>query len=120
MRALSLLLVGWRSQPSAMGFVVGLSLGARDTTPNWDCHDSPDTGRLLSRQHRTLTEVVWDGYSARMYARRLRRGQLGFSSAVEGSRNPMMIYSRGGWPDQHKRGGGSRSGQSRAPVPYRW
>ena len=96
MRALSLLLVGWRSQPSAVGFVVGLSLGVRDTTPKRDFHDSPDTGRVLSRQHKTLTEVVWDGYSAWRYARRLRRGQPGFSGAAEGSRNPMMICSRGG------------------------
>ena len=59
-----LLLVGWRSQLSAVGFVVGLLLDARDTTPKQDCHDSPDMGRLLSCQHKTLMEVVRDGYSA--------------------------------------------------------
>ena len=64
LRALSLLLVGWRSQPSAVGFVVGLLLGACDATPKRDLYDSPDTGRLLSRQHKTLMEVVRDGYSA--------------------------------------------------------
>ena len=95
MRGLSLLVVGWRSPSSAVGFVVGLSLGARDTTPNRDFHDSPDTGRLLSRQHKTQTEVVWDGYSAWRYARRLRGGQPGFSGAAEGSGNPMIVCLRG-------------------------
>lgn len=59
-RALSLLVVGWRSQPSAVGLVVGSS-PARDTTPKRDFHDFPGVGRSPSRQQSTRREVVWDG-----------------------------------------------------------
>ena len=95
-RALSLLVVGWRSQPSAMGLAVGSLVPGCDTTPKRDFHDLPDVGRSLSRQQRTRREVVWDGYKAKRYARRLRSGQPGFSGEAEGSRKPMMICWRYG------------------------
>lgn len=64
MRALSLLVVGWRSQPSAVGLAVGSRVLGCDTTPKRDFHDLPGVGSSLSRQQRTLREVVWDGYRA--------------------------------------------------------
>ena len=65
MRALSLLVVGWRSQPSAAGFVAGSPPLGCDTTPKRDLHDLSAIGSSLSRQQRMLREVVWDGYRAR-------------------------------------------------------
>jgi hypothetical protein len=65
MRALSLLVVGWRSQPSAVGLAVGSPLPACDTTPKRDFHDLLGVGRSPSRQQSTRREAVWDGYRAR-------------------------------------------------------
>lgn len=91
MRALSLFVVGWRSQPSAAGLVVGSLLPARETMPKRDLNGLPDVGRSLSRQHSTRRDVVRDGYRAWRKVRRLRSGQPGFSDEAEGSRKPMMI-----------------------------
>lgn len=64
MRALSLLVVGWRSQPSAAGLAVGSLVRGCVTTPNRDFHDLPCVGSSLSRQQRTLRAVDCDGYRA--------------------------------------------------------
>lgn len=97
-RALSLLVVGWRSHPIALGFVVG-SPSPTEITPNRLLHGFPGFGFSLSLQQRTRTEDVCDGYTARRKVRRLRRGQPGFSGRADGSKKPITrCKGSQGWP----------------------
>ena len=85
---------GFFSQPTAEGRLCGStvvdSVVARQRVPIWLFHAAFDKATSESRQRRIRTVEVVDGYKARRYARRLRRGHPGLDGSAEGSTNPTI------------------------------
>ena len=87
------------SHPTALGFTApapapAISPLPISSTPRRLCQPSAaedDLGISASRQQRTRSERVEDGYSACRYARRLRSGQPGYSASDEGSTKPTSL-----------------------------